>query len=78
MLLHHSREVSMKLEGGCYCGNVRYAIDGDPVMKAQCHCRECQYITGGAPNMFMLLRNNALGYTRARPSSSCARTLRAR
>jgi hypothetical protein len=41
----------MKLEGGCYCGNVRYVAEGDPMMKAQCHCRECQYITGGSPNM---------------------------
>jgi hypothetical protein len=24
-------------------------------MKAQCHCRECQYITGGSPNVFMIM-----------------------
>ena len=45
----------MKLEGGCYCGEVRYKAEGEPMMKAQCHCRECQYITGGGPNMFMLM-----------------------
>ena len=39
----------MKLEGRCYCGNVRYVAEGEPVLKAQCHCRECQYITGGGP-----------------------------
>ena len=37
----------MRLEGGCYCGEVRYVAEGDPMMQAQCHCRECQYITGG-------------------------------
>ena len=37
----------MKIEGGCYCGQVRYESTGDVGMKAQCFCRECQYITGG-------------------------------
>jgi hypothetical protein len=45
----------MKLEGGCYCGEVRYVAEGDPMIQAQCHCRECQYITGGAPNMFLAM-----------------------
>ncbi len=37
----------MAIEGGCYCGNVRYASEGPVLMKAECLCRECQYITGG-------------------------------
>lgn len=41
----------MKLEGGCYCGAVRYTAEGDPLFKGQCHCRECQYFTGGHPNV---------------------------
>ena len=43
----------MKLEGGCYCKALRYEVDGDPVMKGLCHCRECQYISGGSVNVFM-------------------------
>ena len=57
----------MKLQGGCYCGAVRYEVDGEPVMKAQCHCRECQYITGGAPNMFMAVPLDAFRYTKGQP-----------
>ena len=57
----------MKLEGGCYCGKVRYEAEGEPMMKAQCHCRECQYITGGAPNMFMLMPPNGFKYTKGTP-----------
>jgi hypothetical protein len=57
----------MKLEGGCYCGQVRYAAEGEPMLKAQCHCRECQYISGGAPNMFMLLPPAGFSYVRGEP-----------
>jgi hypothetical protein len=57
----------MKLEGGCYCGAVRYVAEGDPMLKAQCHCRECQYITGGAPNMFMLMPPDGFKYTKGAP-----------
>jgi len=57
----------MKAEGGCYCGAVRYVVDGEPMLKAQCHCRECQYITGGAPNMFMAVPPDAFRYTKGTP-----------
>ena len=38
-----------ELEGGCYCGAVRYSVRGEVVLKIRCYCRECQYISGGSP-----------------------------
>lgn len=57
----------MKLEGGCYCGAVRYKAEADPLMQAQCHCRECQYITGGSPNMFIAVPVGSFTYIKGAP-----------
>ncbi len=53
----------MEVEGGCYCGAVRYKATGDPGMKVQCHCRECQYIAGGSPNVVMGMPEDGFAYT---------------
>ena len=59
----------MKLEGGCYCGQVRYEVEGEPRMRAQCHCRECQYLTGGGPNFFMLFAGEGFRYLKGEPKA---------
>ncbi len=45
----------MKIEGGCYCKAVRYQAEGEPMMKAECFCRECQHITGGGNLLVMAM-----------------------
>jgi hypothetical protein len=57
----------MKVEGGCYCGAVRYEVSGDPMFNGQCHCRECQYITGGSPNVLVAVPESVVRYTRGAP-----------
>lgn len=57
----------MKLEGGCYCKQVRYVAEGEPRLKAECHCRECQYIAGGGPNFFMLMPPDGFRYVSGEP-----------
>ena len=56
----------MEIEGGCYCGAVRYKVQGDPLFKGQCHCRECQYISGGSPNLVMGMQEAGFAYTKGR------------
>jgi hypothetical protein len=57
----------MAIEGGCYCGAVRFRAEGDPIFKGQCHCRECQYISGGHPNAVMGLPDAQFRYTKGKP-----------
>ncbi len=58
----------MKASGGCYCGNIRYEIDGPVEAAFQCHCRECQYITGGNPNVAMAFALDDFAYTKGEVS----------
>ncbi|KAI0466545.1 Mss4-like protein [Xylaria cf. heliscus] len=32
--------------GGCFCGKVRYSVEGEPQAKVLCHCHDCRKITG--------------------------------
>lgn len=63
----------MEIQGGCYCGALRYRAEGEPMFRGQCHCRECQYISGGHPNVvvgmsesgFSYVKGSAKGFKRA-------------
>jgi len=35
--------------GRCLCGAVVYELSAEPQMLALCHCRDCQYVSGGEP-----------------------------
>jgi len=57
----------MDVEGGCYCGSVRYKADGNALFKGNCFCRECQYISGGAQNVVMGVPEASFAYTKGTP-----------
>lgn len=40
--------MSVKREGGCACGVVRYRLTSDPLFIHCCHCLNCQRQTGSA------------------------------
>lgn len=61
----------MTIEGGCYCGEVRFAIEGDIRMRALCLCRTCQRISGGAGNLFIGLLAEDFRYVQGAPKVIC-------
>lgn len=34
--------------GGCVCGAIRYECTSKPILMFNCHCRDCQHVTGSA------------------------------
>ncbi|HYC00304.1 MAG TPA: GFA family protein [Candidatus Limnocylindrales bacterium] len=36
------------IEGGCLCGEVRYRIQGEPVISTTCQCRSCRKASAAA------------------------------
>ncbi len=59
----------MKISGRCYCGALHYEADGEPLFRGQCHCRECQYISGGHPNLVMAMPEPGFRYTQGAPKA---------
>lgn len=59
----------MSIEGGCFCGAVRYKADGEAAMTGLCHCRQCQTFSGGGSNHFMGMPASGFSYTKGTPKS---------
>ena len=57
----------MAISGGCYCGALRFEVDGEMPMRGLCLCRTCQKISGGAGNLFIGVEAKTFRYTRGEP-----------
>lgn len=49
--------------GQCFCGQIRYTIDADPVGARMCWCRDCQRIASGSPTVNVLFPEEAVHFT---------------
>ena len=56
-----------QLTGGCFCGAVRYEISERPKVTLSCHCRDCQYVSGGAAAHALILDGDDVAITKGKP-----------
>lgn len=54
-------------EGGCFCGAVRYRVEGEPRCVTHCHCLDCRKTSGSAFLTWIELERRQYELTRGTP-----------
>jgi hypothetical protein len=57
-----------RLEGGCQCGAVRYAISGAPLLTALCHCTMCRRANGAPAVAWAMFKQDQVRFTKRKPA----------
>ena len=56
-------------QGGCRCGAIRYDCASEPVAVMECHCRDCQYASGGEPAAVVVVAKPSFKLTKGQVKS---------
>jgi hypothetical protein len=56
------------LIGGCYCGAIRYQVDGTPFHESTCHCSICRRTTGAPIVTWFSVRPGEFRFVRGKPA----------
>lgn len=57
-----------RLEGGCQCGAVRYAISGAPLLTALCHCTMCRRANAAPAVAWAMYKAEQVEFTKRKPA----------
>ena len=57
----------VKHTGGCACGEIRYGFYEPDLGRMACHCRTCQYSSGGGPVFLVAVNRQEFRVTKGRP-----------
>lgn len=57
------------LDGGCFCGEIRYRISGDPVLQLYCFCTDCLAITGTDGYAGYMVKNEDFSLVKGTPKT---------
>ena len=56
------------IEGGCFCGKIRYEIDDGKYVVANCHCSMCRRTSAAAFVTWMVVPKTAFRYATGKPT----------
>lgn len=56
------------IEGGCFCGAVRYQIDQGDYRAGHCHCTMCRRTSGAAYVTWLVVPKDRFAYTCGEPA----------
>lgn len=59
--------MATSIVGGCRCGAIRYEGTAEPVVAGNCHCRDCQQVSGSAFAANVLVPTDSLTFTQGNP-----------
>jgi hypothetical protein len=61
-----------RIEGGCYCGLVRYVAASRPLASMVCHCRSCRRVASSPMVPWLTFKRDAFRFERGVPASFCS------
>src|SRR5580658_8852272 len=59
--------MKVPFSGGCICGKVRYECSSAPLLMLNCHCRDCQQVSGGPYTPVVVVRMSDFKITKGAP-----------
>ncbi|MEP7211053.1 MAG: GFA family protein [Alphaproteobacteria bacterium] len=59
--------VSLPIEGGCMCGEVRMRISAPPMITLACHCTGCQKMSAGAFSLSVMIPGQGFEVIKGEP-----------
>lgn len=57
------------VQGGCFCGAVRYTVTGTPFNSTLCHCTMCRRAAGAPAVAWFSVRRTEFRFVAGRPAS---------
>lgn len=55
------------ITGGCYCGKIRFAVNGKARVTANCHCENCRRAAGAQAVAWTMVKRSDFEWTTGNP-----------